>query len=279
MDILNIIDADAGSVDQANGTITWSIDEFEVGQSQTFTVIAEVLPTAFLDTADQLFANSVSITDDNANGADPTPDNNEASESDMLLAGAGEPLFLLAVPENIALPPVSTGFATEFVRSPDKEVPNTARILTTDFMNGRDEGEETRRRIAENDILSGGDLLDEFSLRAPEIHCAPHLVSYDYHSDPATLELLDWLQESPVEIPASDDSDSDDSDSGDRDSRDEQSLDADATTGAGDAEALPAQGSEAEPLASTLQQQIQREAENLYGAGKEELLEAFKDSV
>lgn len=146
-------------------------------------------------------------------------------------------------------------------------------------MNGRDEGEETRRRIAENDILSGGDLLDEFSLRAPEIHCAPHLVSYDYHSDPATLELLDWLQESPVEIPASDDSDSGDRDSGDRDSRDEQSLDADATTGAGDAEALPAQGSEAEPLASTLQQQIQREAENLYGAGKEELLEAFKDSV
>ena len=116
------------------------------------------------------------------------------------------------------------------------------------------------------------------------VHCPapamlPHLVSYDYHSDPATLELLDWLQESPVEIPASDDSDSDDSDSGDRDSHDEQSLDADAATGAGDAEALPAQSSEAEPLASTLQQQIQREAENLYGAGKEELLEAFKGSV
>ena len=101
VDILTIVDPAGGTVDASNGTIIWNINEFEVGQTETFTIIAEVLPTANLDTADQLFTNSVSITDDTSNGTDPTPDNNEASESDMLLAGAGEPLFLLALPETV----------------------------------------------------------------------------------------------------------------------------------------------------------------------------------
>ena len=281
VDILTIVDPAGGTVDASNGTIIWNINEFEVGQTETFTIIAEVLPTANLDTADQLFTNSVSITDDTSNGTDPTPDNNEASESDMLLAGAGEPLFLLALPETVGAPPVSISSTIEFEPGTVREVPNTARILTTDFMKGREEGEEIPTRIGENDILSGGDLLDEYSVRAPEIHCAPHFVSYDYQSDPSNLELLDWLQE-----PSAEDKQSDNSGNGTDESNEpgESNSDSQAAYDGVKAGVDPAaentlHNSETEPATTSLQQQIQREAKNLYGSGKEELLEAFKDSV
>ena len=275
------VDPAGGTVDASNGTITWNIDEFEVGQTETFTIIAEVLPTANLDTADQLFTNSVSITDDTSNGTDPTPDNNEASESDMLLAGAGEPLFLLALPETVGAPPVSISSTIEFEPGTVREVPNTARILTTDFMKGREEGEEIPTRIGENDILSGGDLLDEYSVRAPEIHCAPHFVSYDYQSDPSNLELLDWLQEPSAEDDQSDDSGNgiDESNEPDDSSSDSQAAYDGVKAGVDSTAENTLHNSEAEPATTSLQQQIQREAKNLYGSGKEELLEAFKDSV
>ena len=271
-DILVITDSDTGTVDVARGTITWSLDVFEVGQAEVFTIIAEVLPTASLDTADQLFTNSVSITDDKANGADPTPENNNASESDMLLAGAGEPLFLLAVPEHVSLTPVSSGTTAEFKQSPAKEVPNTARIITTDSMRGLEEGEGRRLRIAEDDVLSGGSLLDEFSLPAPEIHCAPHFVSYEYQSDPANLELLDWLQESGNQNP---EDNVPEKQNGAEQVQDTHAIEAEATTVEDDTSAI----SQQEPVNATVQQQILREAENLYGSGRKELLEAFKDSV
>jgi len=266
VDILTIVDPVGGVVDTSAGTITWNINSFEVGQTETFTIVAEVLPTASLDTIDQLFSNSVSVTDDGANGADPNPDNNESSESDMLLAGAGEPEILSAVPEDVGVPPdTSSGFTSRGRGGSDFEIPNTARILTSELLTG---GGEQPLRTGENDLINGGHLLDEFTLPAPEIHCAPGHISYDYDSDPASLELLDWLQE-PAEGLTPDEMGVDL----------KEAVEAEVQVDVSSADELHGQSADNEPTANTLQQQIEREANNLYGAGKKELLEAFKASV
>jgi len=270
-DILSIIDPAGGSVDSINGTITWNISEFVVGQTETFEITAEVLPTASLDTVDQLFTNSVSVTDDGANGADANLSDNEASESDMLLAGAGEPLILAASPESVGVPPTASSATSESKGdSVQYELPNTSRIITTDFMKGGKSDEEKRLRPGENDVLNGGDLLDEFSLRAPEIHCAPNFVTYDYESDPASLELLDWLQDPSDEV-APEETTHEDKPQSDNEAPVDTVETAEVT--------LLVDPAESPQAATTVQQQIMQEAENLYGAGKKELLEAFKDSA
>ena len=113
------------------------------------------------------------------------------------------------------------------------------------------------------------------------IHCAPHFVSYDYQSDPSNLELLDWLQEPSAEDDQSDDSGNgiDESNEPDDSSSDSQAAYDGVKAGVDPAAENTLHNSEAEPATTSLQQQIQREAKNLYGSGKEELLEAFKDSV
>ncbi len=266
--ILTIIDAAGGVIDEQAGTITWVIDEFSVGQEQQLAVIAEVKPTANLDTADQLFTNSVSITDDLQNGADTNTTNNDSTESDMLLAGAGEPLMLTALPESIGASPLAESSAGSTTDSANFRLatPDTARIMTTEMLTGQGTDENERNRRAENDLINGGHLLDTFSVPSPAIHCSPGVINYDYESDQEDLELLEWLQEAESE---------------------EARLEVEPS----------AQGSEASHVElqvngvvkiideklieqpQTLQQQIAREADNLYGSDKKELLEAFKDSA
>ncbi len=278
VDILTIVDSVGGTVDSANGTITWNISRFEPGQTESFTVVAEVLATANLDTADQLFTNSVSITDDGANGSDPETSNNQGSESDMLLAGAGEPLFLMAVPETASVPPVALIDIPEIEQySARIDTPNTLRIITTDSMRDRDSGDhdENLLRRTENDILSGGYLLDEFTLPAPEIHCAPHVLSYEYDSDPASLELLDWLQEPTPDVSES----KINSDAGEERQQKADATSENSKTSEPRVESDSIPDHQLDNSVSSLQQQIKKEAESLYGSGKKDWLQAFKDAV
>ena len=80
----NVLVTGGGTVDETGGTIDWNIGNLAVGESQTFTITADVWPTipAGWDT----FAHSTSVTDDLSNGADPTPANNTASDTDTLNA-------------------------------------------------------------------------------------------------------------------------------------------------------------------------------------------------
>ena len=299
--ILSVVDAQGGAVDQQAGTITWHLAALNVGQSETFNVLFEVLPTASLDTADQMFSNSVSITDDGANGVDPTPDNNEASESDMLLAGAGEPQMLAAVPESIGATPIASGTTTILIRDGEthgKDLPgssadsysSTSRILTSEILFGRDQDDNKKPRIGENDLLNGGYLLDTFTVASPEVHCAPDYVSYEYESDP-NLELLDWLQEQSgsqadigVDPEAAAPEEAGPQDTSAQDGRIDEGPSVsdvpEVTDGMRNIE--PDEHGDSAPRViefKTLQQQIEQESENFHNGGREELLAAFKESA
>ncbi len=80
----NVSVTGGGTVDETGGTIDWNIGDLAVGESRTFTITADVWPAipAGWDT----FAHSTSVTDDLSNGADPTPANNTASDTDTLNA-------------------------------------------------------------------------------------------------------------------------------------------------------------------------------------------------
>ena len=95
--IVTIVDPAGGTVDAEAGTLTWLVPELAAGESLRYEFAAEVLPDAFLDTPDQLFAGSVEVTDDGANGPDPTPGDAVASHSDMLLGGPGDPAALIGI--------------------------------------------------------------------------------------------------------------------------------------------------------------------------------------
>ena len=95
--IVTIVDPAGGTVDVAAGTLTWLVPEFAAGEALRYEFTAEVLPDAFLDTPDQLFAGTVDVTDDARNGVDPTPGDNAAEHSDMLLGGPGDPAALIGI--------------------------------------------------------------------------------------------------------------------------------------------------------------------------------------
>ena len=84
--------------------------------------------------------------------------------------------------------------------------------------------------------------------------------------------LLDWLQESENQNP---EDNVPEKQNGAEQVQDTHAIEAEATTVEDDTSAI----SQQEPVNATVQQQILREAENLYGSGRKELLEAFKDSV
>jgi len=212
VDILTIVDPDNGTVDPSRGTISWYFSEFNVGQTETFTVIAEVLATASTDTADQLITNMVTIEDDSENGIDNTPENNEASESDRLVPNAGEPIFLAALPENTGMTattaiPTLEGIEKDSLTSSESLQINTnsisdliaPEIISVYSLKDIDENEIQRRLTFENDPINGGYLIDQITLPAPEIHCAPGHVTYEYQSDPESLELLNWLDEAETD--------------------------------------------------------------------------------
>ncbi|WP_299596902.1 isopeptide-forming domain-containing fimbrial protein [uncultured Microbulbifer sp.] len=78
--LFNNFTADNGGViDLSNATVTWDIGDLAVGESVTLTlsaVVNDLVPSAI---PTQL--NSVEVSDDGANGPDPTPENNNDSES------------------------------------------------------------------------------------------------------------------------------------------------------------------------------------------------------
>lgn len=82
--VLDIIDSDGGTVDTSAGTISWDIGDFAAGDSLDFFVVARVKDqvTAGFST----FTNVVTVSDDQLNGADPTPSNNTDDDTDTLLA-------------------------------------------------------------------------------------------------------------------------------------------------------------------------------------------------
>ena len=243
-------------------------------------MIAEVLPTANLDTADQLFSNNVSIGDDRTNGPDVNTANNQDSESDMLLAGAGEPLILTALPESIGAPPESisafeSGRGDALQRA---ELPNTQRIVTTDFFEEQDE--QKRIRIGENDLINGGHLLDTFATAHPVILCEPHYISYDYHSDTNNLELLEWL-----DVPAEEQSANESllenlpSEQAGEHGADNQAGHGSAETSAENSTEKTGQLLNKDAAKLSLQDQLAFEAENLHAAGKQAMIKAFKESL
>ncbi|WP_226701838.1 isopeptide-forming domain-containing fimbrial protein [Microbulbifer elongatus] len=66
--------SDGGVIDLNAGTVTWDIGDLDAGETVSVTltaVVVEQLPVAFPPQA-----NGVEVTDDGANGPDPTPENN-----------------------------------------------------------------------------------------------------------------------------------------------------------------------------------------------------------
>jgi fimbrial isopeptide formation D2 family protein/uncharacterized repeat protein (TIGR01451 family) len=81
--VLTNVTADMGGVvDAVAGTITWNLGNLDAGDSVVLTVSADVLDPISSGIDD--FTNSISVTDDGANGLDPTPGNNSDTDTDTL---------------------------------------------------------------------------------------------------------------------------------------------------------------------------------------------------
>ena len=83
--------SDAGNYNAATGTVDWSIGTLGVGQIRTVTVTVR-MPAAVPATAAQL-TNRATAQDDGSGGADPTPFNNQATDTDAI--DAAPDLFVL----------------------------------------------------------------------------------------------------------------------------------------------------------------------------------------
>jgi uncharacterized repeat protein (TIGR01451 family) len=85
LDLLTTVVADGnGVVDANSGTITWNIASLDVGDTAVYTVTGQI--TTAVPAGIDTITNSVSVTDDGANGNDANLDNNEASDTDTLVA-------------------------------------------------------------------------------------------------------------------------------------------------------------------------------------------------
>lgn len=161
VDVVTILDADGGAVDLVAGTITWRIPEFAVGDSARYDVSVEVLPTATLNSVDQMFPATATVTDDALNGNDVQPVNNRDTHEDRLLSGVtlqtidpgspdgNSPLFdlysdnehtsLEEIPRLLVLPQ------------------DTPRYVSAASMN---DGFPDTEKHWDDNIVDGGDLLD-----------------------------------------------------------------------------------------------------------------------
>lgn len=92
-DLLEILDADGGVLDQAAGTITWTVAALDVGEVLEFEIDARVKGEAIIEGSDQRFFNTVTVTDDGDNGEDEGG-LNEAVDETTLLSGIGDLLSL-----------------------------------------------------------------------------------------------------------------------------------------------------------------------------------------
>ena len=172
-DILSVVDADGGVVDADSGTITWNIPLMAVGDIIDLTVVVSVIPSAHLESADQLFINSISITDDGLNGADTNPSNNQDSHSDMLLSGPGDPLPLIYLGDDSpgdASVVSDSGFDRP-VQQLEVEKISEPRYISSDSMRMGNMVQATY----EDDVLKGGELLDTFGNNPVQL-CEVHWV-------------------------------------------------------------------------------------------------------
>jgi uncharacterized repeat protein (TIGR01451 family) len=80
--LTNVIASDSGIVDGVAGTIDWTLGNVAGGQTVVLTVTADVRSTLDADIND--LTNTVSVSDDNANGVDPTPGDNSDSDIDIV---------------------------------------------------------------------------------------------------------------------------------------------------------------------------------------------------
>ena len=83
--LMETVVADQGGiVDATTGTITWNLGDLAAGQTVTLTVTGQLIGAAPAGVDD--FTNEVEVGDDGAGGPDPTPDNNQDDDTDMLIA-------------------------------------------------------------------------------------------------------------------------------------------------------------------------------------------------
>jgi uncharacterized repeat protein (TIGR01451 family)/fimbrial isopeptide formation D2 family protein len=84
----SVVASNGGVVDLATGTVVWNLGALGAGQSVTLTLSC-VLNGTFADIPGGLdnnaIRNTVTVTDDGANGPDPTPGNNTATDEDDLV--------------------------------------------------------------------------------------------------------------------------------------------------------------------------------------------------
>ena len=85
--VLDAVIADGGaSVNPRTGVVTWAVGDLAVGETRTFAVsgtVKDTLPAGF-----ETLTHSADAADDGRNGADPTPANNAAADTDALDAAA-----------------------------------------------------------------------------------------------------------------------------------------------------------------------------------------------
>ncbi len=85
----SVIASDGGAVDLAAGTVTWNVASLAAGETRTLTLTARV-QSSFGDfdakAGNHLIRDTVIVLDDARNGADPTPADNTATDSDDLVA-------------------------------------------------------------------------------------------------------------------------------------------------------------------------------------------------
>ena len=78
----NVTASDGGVIDARAGTVTWNLASLAGGEARSFTLTGTVVQ---VPPAGQLTqTNNVAVSDDGSNGADPTPANNLASDTDAL---------------------------------------------------------------------------------------------------------------------------------------------------------------------------------------------------
>ncbi len=141
----NVVASDGGVVDAVDGTITWNIGTLAVGDSRSFTVTAKVRDSVPAGIDD--FTHETLITDDLANGPDPTPSDDAAADTDTLDA---TPDYRIAITdgESAVAPGQSLSYSVSFLNAGNQE--GTGVVVSDTFPTA----------ILENVVASDGGIVD-----------------------------------------------------------------------------------------------------------------------
>ena len=82
--LTNVVASNGGTVDTVAGTITWNVGGLNSGSNLSFTVTGDVFGT--VGAGFNTVTTTANVTDDGANGPDPTPANNVDDDTDTLVA-------------------------------------------------------------------------------------------------------------------------------------------------------------------------------------------------